>query len=52
MSELGNWYDQMHIKPPTPKGKIDKYKQAATKGTDNKKSRQLFPKGGNSVTQT
>ena len=24
-NELGNWYNQIHIKPLTPKGKKDKY---------------------------
>ena len=42
ISELRNWYDQIHTKPNT-KGKKDKNNYAATKWTDGKQSWQLFP---------
>ena len=37
-----NLYNQIHIKPLTPKGKTDKYNKYATKWTDGKQSLQLF----------
>ena len=42
--ELRNWYNQIYIKPPTTKGKTDKYKKATTKWTDGKQSWQPFYK--------
>ena len=43
-AEHGNWYNQIHIKLPAPKGETDKYNKAATKWTDGKQTWQPFPK--------
>ena len=44
MREHRKWYNQIQIKPPTPKGKIDTYNKAAIKWKDGKQSYYLFLK--------
>ena len=34
IKELKKWYNQIHIKPTTPKGETDEYNKAAIKQTD------------------